>query len=184
LSTLNTRAGHWTIPCLFGRRAFTLKGLRTQHNSRIASERPRLPGGWELLSPSESESCRRWRGEPLDRPRRPLPVRAAGNRSWKNVVHPHHDRRDHLQSSHAGLGRRRVTWTAMAQPMPSDARPGTASGSRRFQHVAGYARGALGALTDGAIASSVAVREPLPLPTIPRKQRPGIHPAGKKCPNA
>jgi hypothetical protein len=40
---------------------------------------------------------------------------------------------------------------------------GAASGRRRFQYVAeaGYARVTMGAISDGAVASSAAVQEPL-----------------------
>jgi hypothetical protein len=67
------------------------------------------------------------------------------------TARPGEDRGIGLAGKRVGLGRRRVAWTAMAQPMHSDARPGAAAGRRRFQHVAeaGHARVALGALTEG-----------------------------------
>jgi hypothetical protein len=86
------------------------------------------------------------------------------------------DRGIGLAGKRVGLGRRRVAWTAMAQPMHSDARSGAASGRRLSSNVAeaGHAPVALRALTEGAVASSAAVREPLHLPTFSRKQRPGV----------
>jgi hypothetical protein len=55
----------------------------------------------------------------------------------------------------------------MAQPMHLGRPTGAASGRRRFQYVteAGYARVTMEAISDGAVASSAAVREPLYLPT-------------------
>jgi hypothetical protein len=51
----------------------------------------------------------------------------------------------------------------MAQPMHLGRPTGAASGRRRFQYVteAGYARVTMEAISDGAVASSAAVREPL-----------------------
>jgi hypothetical protein len=55
----------------------------------------------------------------------------------------------------------------MAQPMHLGRPTGAASGRPRFQHVAeaGYARITMEAITDGAVASSAGVREPLYLST-------------------
>ncbi len=72
-----------------------------------------------------------------------------------------------------GLGRRRVAWTAMAEPVHLGRPLGAASGRRRFQHVAeaGYARITMEAIIDGAV-SSAAVRESLTCQHL-AQQRPG-----------
>ena len=51
----------------------------------------------------------------------------------------------------AGLGQRRVAWTAMAQPMHLGRLTSAASGRRRFQYFAkpGYARVTMEAISDG-----------------------------------
>jgi hypothetical protein len=79
----------------------------------------------------------------------------------------------------AGLGQRRVAWTAMAQPMHLGRLTGAASGRRRFQYFAkaGYARVTMEAISDGALASSAAVREPSPA-NILRNSGPVIDPTG------
>jgi hypothetical protein len=67
----------------------------------------------------------------------------------------------------------------MAQPMHLGRPTGAASGRRRFQYVteAGYARVTMEAISDGAVASSAAVREPSPS-DISRSSGPVIDPAG------
>jgi len=62
-----------------------------------------------------------------------------------------------------GVGRRRVAWTAMAEPRHLGRPTGAASGRRRFQRVgeAGDARVTMEAIIDGAVVSSAAVRERL-----------------------
>ena len=62
----------------------------------------------------------------------------------------------------------------MAQPMHLGRPTGAASGRRRFQYVAeaGYARVTMEFISDGALAGSAAVREPLTCQHF-AQQRPG-----------